>query len=116
MVAPVSIPLAHFTANVHQEELALIVEMVSCHGNKKTMRLAAEKKCIFYAPAIQRIVERADSVTPVHLSPSASDVSSLHLSFSGGGISTDCRNGKLPYEKKRLALGGKKLQFPAFFG
>ena len=39
---------------------------------------------IFYCPAIRGMLERAYSVTPVRPSPSASDVSNLRLSFSGG--------------------------------
>ena len=37
-------------------------------------------------PAIQRMMERADNATSVRPSPSASGISNLRLSFSGGGI------------------------------
>ena len=57
------------------------------------LRVAKDKNMFLYAPAIQRMMERAytGSVSPVlppvspFISPSQSGVSNLHLSFSGGG-------------------------------
>ena len=56
------------------------------------LRVAKDQNMFLYAPAIQRMMERAytGSVSPVlppvspFISPSQSGVSNLHLSFSGG--------------------------------